>query len=426
MKVNTKAVSYLHSKVDKMSTLEPPTALSLACLNEKEIREELDDEILGLKDPSDFTSVEKHAQEIMHEAYSSKNKKVMDMYTKYQKMWAAFATRNKLILSDLDRTVEDGLVTFFHELENEKKYKASTLWVVYSCINSWFQEKYRKNLNEFVALRKYLKQKTGHYVANKAAVFTPEQIHELVVRYSESADPQQEVKAMTILVAYYGLLRKCDILKIMKKDVTFNERENCYEVNFPYERKRKNSGLTYLIPAEYNDYMSSYIETLVEAKPGAVEARFLRNWNKRGCKRFQNLGHSMIGKFPKEMAVDLGIDPTHFSTHSWRRSGATNLADGGCSLANLKRHGQWKSSTVAEGYIANSRPLKLQKVNLLKPEHLRTEEKEVVPYVPPQVVQVSPEAKKNEEEKVSVSGMNNFTNCTVVINYGAAGSSNMA
>ena len=162
--------------------------------------------------------------------------------------------------------------------------------------------------------------------------------------------------------------------------------------------------------------MSRYIDKLAEPKPGAEEARFLRNWNKRSHKRHQNLGHGMISRFPKDMATYLGIDPTHFSTHSWRRSGAPNLADGGWSLANLKRHGQWKSTATAEGYIANSRPLKLQKVNLLKPEHLRTNEQAMVPYVPPQVPVANSVAKKDEEESVSSKGVHHFKNCSVIIN----------
>ena len=86
-------------------------------------------------------------------------------------------------------------------MKNEKKYKSNTLWVIYSCVNNWFQEKFRKNLNNFVVLRKYLKQKTEHYVASKAAVFTPEQIYDCVVHFSESQDPRERVMAITILVA---------------------------------------------------------------------------------------------------------------------------------------------------------------------------------------------------------------------------------
>ena len=43
--------------------------------------------------------------------------------------------------------------------------------------------------------------------------------------------------------------------------------------------------------------------------------------------------------------------------HSFRRTSATLLVDGGgdlTHLTDLKRHGGWKSSTVAEGYINES------------------------------------------------------------------------
>jgi len=46
-----------------------------------------------------------------------------------------------------------------------------------------------------------------------------------------------------------------------------------------------------------------------------------------------------------------------YTVHAFRRSAATNLADAGVSFVNLKRHGQWKSDSVIEGYIANSKAL---------------------------------------------------------------------
>ena len=54
----------------------------------------------------------------------------------------------------------------------------------------------------------------------------------------------------------------------------------------------------------------------------------------------------------------LRIDAQGFASHCWRRSAATNLADAGVSFINLKRHGQWASDAVVEGYIANSRPIR--------------------------------------------------------------------
>ena len=181
---------------------------------------------------------------------------------------------------------------------------------------------------------------------------------------------------VALLVGYYGLLRMADMLKIKKKDVEFNKKEGCYQVVFNYKRKRKNAGLTYLIPACYNVIMKSYISQLKDmTSEKKNKVRFLRNYNVKAKGRLQNAGKTNLGKFAKETARDLGLDETKYSNHSWRRSGATNLADSRCSKTNLKRHGQWTSDTVAEGYIANSRPLRLEKMNMLKPDRLKNEDK---------------------------------------------------
>ena len=43
-----------------------------------------------------------------------------------------------------------------------------------------------------------------------------------------------------------------------------------------------------------------------------------------------------------------------YTGHSFRRTLATLLVDGGGDLTDLKRHGGWESSTVAKGYINGS------------------------------------------------------------------------
>jgi integrase len=43
-----------------------------------------------------------------------------------------------------------------------------------------------------------------------------------------------------------------------------------------------------------------------------------------------------------------------YTGHSLRRTSATLLVDEGGDLTTLKRHGGWRSSFVAEGYIEES------------------------------------------------------------------------
>ncbi|KAJ8978376.1 hypothetical protein NQ317_005957 [Molorchus minor] len=51
--------------------------------------------------------------------------------------------------------------------------------------------------------------------------------------------------------------------------------------------------------------------------------------------------------------------------HCFRRSSATLLVDSEEDILNLKRHGEWKSSTVAEIYVLESNKNKLDVKKIL-------------------------------------------------------------
>ena len=54
-----------------------------------------------------------------------------------------------------------------------------------------------------------------------------------------------------------------------------------------------------------------------------------------------------------------------YTGHCFRRSSATLLVDAGGDITTLKRHGGWKSTTVAEGYIEESIQNKMQISNTI-------------------------------------------------------------
>ena len=51
-----------------------------------------------------------------------------------------------------------------------------------------------------------------------------------------------------------------------------------------------------------------------------------------------------------------------YTGHLFRRSSATFLVESGGDLMTVKKHGGWKSSTVAEGYIDESVAQRVQNV----------------------------------------------------------------
>ena len=165
-----------------------------------------------------------------------------------------------------------------------------------------------------------------------------------------------------------------DVLKVKKQDVSFNKRENCGEVKFDYQCKRRNEGMTCLIPPCFNKSMSRYIDQLADWDPTSnkPEPCFLQNMHISSRIRIQNAGPANLSKFAIEMTNKICKEnPALYTSHPWRCSAATNFADAGVSMIDLKTHGQWKSDTIVEGYISNSRILSIQKMNLLLPPHKR-------------------------------------------------------
>ena len=114
-------------------------------------------------------------------------------------------------------------------------------------------------------------------------------------------------------------------------------------------------------------------------------------------------GKRITTYFVKHMCSILGMDDSKYTSHAFRRSAATNLADGGVSFVNLKRHGQWKSDSVAESYIANSRVLRAERELLLLPEKLRA------PYASAKQLVVPPPGPEMGQTGLSMSQLSHHT-----------------
>lgn len=93
------------------------------------------------------------------------------------------------------------------------------------------------------------------------------------------------------------------------------------------------------------------------------EKRFFLNYKQGKCTK-QVVGINKIGGMAKDIAGFLKLpNPEQFTGHCFRRSSATMLVNAGGDLLTLKRHGGWRSSAVAEGYIDDSIENKIQIAN---------------------------------------------------------------
>lgn len=92
----------------------------------------------------------------------------------------------------------------------------------------------------------------------------------------------------------------------------------------------------------------------INLRPENAGGRFFLRYAAGKCTK-QHIGINTISKTFSKVASFLGLpDPESFTGHGMRRSSATLLANAGGDITTVKRHGGWKSTTVAEGYIEDS------------------------------------------------------------------------
>lgn len=114
------------------------------------------------------------------------------------------------------------------------------------------------------------------------------------------------------------------------------------------------------------------------------------------------LGKNSMRSIPKFIATFLGLSDTDsFTGQCFRRSSATTLADSNVSRLNLKRHGGWKSDSVAEGYLLNSKKLRTDIASTLSGNH--------TPDVTP-----LPKCRLDDSSSRAFRCVFNFNNCSTV------------
>lgn len=109
--------------------------------------------------------------------------------------------------------------------------------------------------------------------------------------------------------------------------------------------------------------------------------RLFVNYKKGKCS-IQPVGIHTFGSLGMKIAEFLHLpNPKNYTGHSIRRTSATLFADNGGNITNLKRHGGWKSTNVAEGYIDNSleNKIKIAKTIQKSPEENNRCETETLP-----------------------------------------------
>lgn len=136
------------------------------------------------------------------------------------------------------------------------------------------------------------------------------------------------------------------------KDI--EDKESLLIVTIPDSKTRRTRIFTVTNNTQENsiNYLSFYRKYVaLRPRNENTPPRLFLKYTKGKC-FIQVVGMNTIAKIPSEIAKYLNLqDYPLYTGHCFRRTSATLLVNGGGDITQLKRHGGWKSSTVAEGYI---------------------------------------------------------------------------
>lgn len=156
-----------------------------------------------------------------------------------------------------------------------------------------------------------------------------------------------------MIVGVAGACRKSEITYLQVQNI--KDEGTYYKVKIP---NTKTKTIREFIISEGDMEGLNFVELLrmyINLRPPNIKHDRFFVCYKQGKCGVQAVGINTIGNLPKEIATFIGLaNPSSYTGHCFRRSSATLLADSGADILKIKRHGGWKSSTVAEGYVEDS------------------------------------------------------------------------
>lgn len=256
---------------------------------------------------------------------------------------------------------EDVLLAYFFTAS--KRLAASSLWTKYSMLKTTLKVHRNIDIANYGKLISFLKSKFRIHRPKKAKILEQEHIKQFL---QEAPEDKYLMMKVGLIMGIAGACRCNELTYLKVGDV-----------------KDKGAYLLITIP-DTKTYVSRCFAVMEDGfcvnavdicrrymllRPVNVTTdRFFLRYLDGKC-TVQCVGINTMSKVPTSVASFLKLpDAESYTGHSMRRSSATMLANAGSDLTTIKRHGGWKSSTVAEGYIAESLSNKLETAKKIQGE----------------------------------------------------------
>ncbi|KAJ8912458.1 hypothetical protein NQ315_002824, partial [Exocentrus adspersus] len=293
--------------------------------------------------------IKQEAQEATLRLLPAKSKRV------YEKEMVEFDNwRKKRGLGERAITEEVLLAYFFNV---QKHFAASSMWTKYSMLKSMLKVHKGIDISKYGKLTSYLKVGSRKYKTKKAKILERNQIEEFL---KNSPDVEYlQVKVVLIL----GVAGACQCNELTFLDISDVQDKGC---TYPFiiimhhlyvlipDTKTNISRSFTVMEEAFSVNAVEMCRKYISLRPKAAGRRFFLRYVDGKCTT-QHVGINTISKTFSKVASFLGLpDPESFTGHGMRRSSATLLANAGGDITTVKRHGGWKSTTVAENYIEES------------------------------------------------------------------------
>ena len=155
-------------------------------------------------------------------------------------------------------------------------------------------------------------------------------------------------------ICIIGITGACRREELTQMDMNHVEDHKTM-ILFRFPKTKTKIERSFTIVGDFYNICKEYLNIRKDQKGNT---RFFCKMSDGKCEN-KPIGINKIGSFPKEIAKFLKLpNPELYTGHCFRRTSITMLADGGADITTIKCHSGHKSTTIAEGYIENSRQSK--------------------------------------------------------------------
>ncbi|KAK4874649.1 hypothetical protein RN001_014009 [Aquatica leii] len=211
------------------------------------------------------------------------------------------------------------------------------------------------DISKFKIIFAILKSKSKGYQPKKAKKFDPKDVEQFI---NEAPDEKYLLMKMVMVMGVMGALR-CDEPVILKTS-DIDDKGSILVISVSKTKTYKPRSFV-VTGAERRGFNGLEIYRKYSAlRPSVLgQGRLFLCYCSGKC-TVQPVGINTLSNIPKLVANYLELkDANLYTGHCFRRTSATFLANAFPDILTLKRHGGWRSLSIAESYVEESVATKL-------------------------------------------------------------------